>query len=102
MLSLSDNGQPQPTPPCSKDGFCWENPAPHGNPLFKIWGSSASDVWAVAKGLLQHWDGSAWSFVQLDPPVALAGLWGSDANNVWAVGEGGTILRWTRAPSGDW
>ena len=32
---------------CSADNWCWRNPLPQGNSLFAVWGSEASDVWAV-------------------------------------------------------
>src|SRR5215813_2669094 len=32
---------------CSADDWCWRNPLPQGNPLYGVWGSGASDVWAV-------------------------------------------------------
>src|SRR5258708_39760010 len=47
---------------CSADNWCWRNPLPQGNSLFGVWGSGASDVWAVgAGGTSLHWTGSAWT-----------------------------------------
>jgi hypothetical protein len=57
---LSDNGvagpcQPVPGKICSIDCWCWENPLPQGNSLFGVWGSSASDVFAVGRnGTILH------------------------------------------------
>ena len=32
---------------CSKDKWCWVNPLPQGNALNAMWGTSATDVYAV-------------------------------------------------------
>ena len=32
---------------CSQDGWCWENPLPHGHTMNALWGTSAQDIWAV-------------------------------------------------------
>src|SRR4051794_23454355 len=48
---------PNPTPVCDPAGFCWENPLPQGNDLYRAWGSSAGNVWFVGKsGTILHWD----------------------------------------------
>jgi hypothetical protein len=45
---------------CSADNWRWRNPLPQGNFLNGVWGSGASDVWAVGgAGTILHWDGSA-------------------------------------------
>jgi hypothetical protein len=67
--------------------------------LFGVWGSGASDVWAVGGGLpgtitILHWDGSAWTSVSIGMPNTLYGVWGSGASDVWGAGYGGTILHW--------
>src|SRR5215831_18736214 len=80
---------------CSADNWCWQNPLPQGNNLSAIWGSEASDVWAVGdSGTILHWDGSAWSSVSSGTTNALRAVWGSGASDVWAVGDFGTILHW--------
>lgn len=86
-------------------------------PLYDVWGSSPSDVFAVGTacspeyfacwGNIHHFDGSAWT-TALVPTVAwneLAGIWGSSARDVFAVGRGGEILHfdgttWTSMESG--
>ena len=46
----------------SADGWGWQNPHPQANELYGVWGSSASDVFAVGDGgTILHYDGSAWS-----------------------------------------
>lgn len=73
--------------------------------LEAIWGSSASDVWAVGEGgVIRRFTGGP-SFVAVpDAPTrqALHGVWGSGPDDVWVVGDGGTILHfdgaaWTTA-----
>src|SRR5438309_12107938 len=80
---------------CSSDGWCWSNPLPQGNPLWSVWGSASTDVWAVGEGgTILHWDGSTWSGVSSATRNILYGGWGTASADVWAVGAGGTILRW--------
>ncbi len=56
--------------------------------LYDLWGSSASDVWAVASDTFVHWDGSVWS-PERNPCIGtyLIRLWGSGPNDVWALGS---------------
>jgi len=65
------------------------------NQLYGVWGSGASDVWAVGYGgIILHWDGSAWSMVSSGTTYPLFSVWGSGASDVWAVGAFGTIVHW--------
>ena len=62
-----------------------------------IWGSSATDVFAVgvafdgrfAQSLIVHYDGSGWR--RMDPPAEtsprLSDVWGSGPTDVYAVGR---------------
>ena len=63
-----------------------------------LWGSSASDVWAVGDvGRILHWDGSAWSVIEDGESSAqLIGVWGTGPNDVWAVGadSNAVVLHW--------
>src|SRR5437868_5832510 len=57
--------------------------------LFGVWGSSASDVWAVGYETLVHYNGTAWSSVTpslTGTGQVLRSVWGTSASNVWAVG----------------
>lgn len=85
--------------------------------LWGVWMAAPDDVWAVGgdpfeqdgAGALLHYDGSAWSSVEL-PPLdrasrALFKVWGTGPDDVFAVGDGGVILHfdgtsWTQQPSG--
>ncbi len=81
------------TAACSVDAWCWYNPLPTGNSLNGVWGSSASDVWAVGgQGTLLHYDGIAWNGLQSVTARDLFAIWGSAASDVWAVGDAGTVL----------
>jgi len=64
--------------------------------LASVWGSGATDVWAVGACMgapwsspILHWDGTAWSGSSL-PDMQLSGVWGSGASDVWAVGSSTT------------
>jgi hypothetical protein len=73
-----------------------------------LWGSSASDVYAVGYGgLIMHLNGEEWVLVEriTDERLILEDVWGSSADDVFVVGEKGTILHfdgevWTEMPSG--
>jgi hypothetical protein len=61
-----------------------------------IWGTSASDVWAVGyHGKVVHYNGTIWSSVSSATTEPLVGVWGTSPSNVWAVGGyNGTILHY--------
>ncbi len=74
----------------------WQNPLPQGNDLRGIWGSSATDVYAVGdRGTIVRYDGNAWNVVPSGVTDNLAGVWGSSSSDVFAVGSGGTILQYS-------
>ncbi len=74
------------------------------HPIVSIWGAAPNDIWAVGGNsvttfspppnppkvtiypAILHWDGTAWSTVNLDPGYLLSGIWGSSAKDIWAVG----------------
>jgi hypothetical protein len=87
---------PTDLPPiCSADNWCRQHSLPQGHNLDGLWGSGATDVWAVgAGGTILHWDGAAWSPSPSGTNADLSSVWGSGATDVWAVGVGGTILHW--------
>jgi len=92
---------------CEEADFC---PVPSGvDPryvLTAVWGSSASDVWAVGSGgTITHWDGAAWRSVPSGTRETLNAVWGSSASDVWVAGSTASILRssgaapWTNVPA---
>ena len=59
------------------------------NPLCAVWGSGPNDVYIVGdNGWITHFDGSAWTRVQLPWNSWLRGVWGSSASDVWVTGDG--------------
>ena len=82
-------------PATTAGGWRLESPLPTGYALNGVWGSSASDVWAVGDaGTIVHWNGAVWATVASGTKKDLKAIWGSGASNVWAVGVAGTILHW--------
>lgn len=68
--------------------------------LHAVWGSSASDVWAVGDtGVIRHIGAGAsqWEVSPSPTGEVLHAVWGSSASDVWAVGDSGTILHWDGA-----
>jgi hypothetical protein len=63
--------------------------------LSGVWGTSPDDLWVVGHMVL-HWDGSAWTKVNIETGSSLADIGGVNGRNVWAVGVGGTIMRGRR------
>lgn len=68
--------------------------------FFKVWGSAANDVYVVGqRGVVLHWNGSAWSELLVGASDDLVSVWGTSANNVVAVGGrgNGIISVWNGA-----
>jgi len=67
-------------------------------PLYGIWGSSGSDIFAVGDaGTIVHYSGgSDWDENPMDSGTTknLKSVWGYSGSNVFAVGRGGTILHY--------
>jgi cysteine-rich repeat protein len=53
--------------------------------LTGVWGSSASDVWAVGDQRLVHYDGTAWQVTTRSPKYRA--VWGSGASSVFAASD---------------
>jgi hypothetical protein len=77
------------------------------NWLFDVHGTSANDVYACgAKGAMFHFDGAAWSAVDMNTPDAIVRMWKEGAGNtMYAVGHKGRIWQnaggaWTAMASG--
>ncbi|RJR32759.1 MAG: hypothetical protein C4567_17965 [Deltaproteobacteria bacterium] len=54
-----------------------------------VWGSSSSDVFAVAGGnIILHYDGTSWTSTPApEGAVGLRDIWGSSGNDVFAIGN---------------
>ena len=61
------------------------NPAGH---FTGVWGSSSSDVFAVAQqdGAIFHYNGSAWTYMTSGLADQLNGVWGTSSTDVFVVG----------------
>jgi hypothetical protein len=87
------------------DGSRWSQAAAPVTGLIEIWGSSASDVFAVGRSGVVHFDGQGWSVQPVPGSGRLQAIWGVGPDAVYAAGEGGTLLRydgerWTAMDSG--
>lgn len=100
------------------DGTFVRHESPGNEILFGIWGSSASDLWAVGGdrsdedrgGVIWHFDGSEWSVSDLagvrpEGVPTLHKVWGRAADNIYAVGRAGVVVhfdgeRWSPVPNG--
>jgi hypothetical protein len=63
--------------------------------LNAVWGSSATDVFAVGELLtIVHYNGTSWSQFNITNPqeIGLNAIWGYAANSVFAVGDSGVII----------
>ena len=80
--------------------------------LYDVAVVSANDVWAVGslatRAQIEHWDGTSWSVVAVQPPgTLLNGVAALSSNDIWAVGQNGAHnlvehwngQRWVRVPS---
>ncbi len=78
--------------------------------LSSVWGSSASNVFAVGgspgAGEIYHYDGSSWNEMEMPAGVSLlVWVYGFGPNEVFAVGEDGSAVRydgaaWTKLETG--
>jgi hypothetical protein len=64
--------------------------------LYKIWGDSPDNVWAVGPGggssdAIWKYDGKKWATDYVHRNIAPNGVWGFGNNNVWACGQEGRI-----------
>jgi hypothetical protein len=61
-----------------------------------IAGSSADNVWFVAEGALNKWDGTRWTTFSFppDPNNPITDAWTSAGDDVWVVDRGGRVRRW--------
>lgn len=71
-----------------------------------VWGTSATDVWAVGKrGVILHYNGTSWSSQQSPVTADLLSIWGRSASDIYAVGAQGTYIhyngtQWSKVTTG--
>jgi len=78
----------------------WENvtPASSTKTLYAIWGTSASNVYAVGMdGALLHCDGTTWTAEISSTTEKLNAIWGVNETNIYVVGDNGALLHKTAA-----
>ncbi|MBX3188015.1 MAG: hypothetical protein KF819_13415 [Labilithrix sp.] len=89
-------------PTCASADFC---PVSVGvDPryaLTSIWGSSATDVWAVGSGgTVVHYDGATWRLAATGIVETLHAVWGSGPTDVWVVSSASVLLHSKGAAGG--
>jgi hypothetical protein len=91
------------------DGIWTRDQSVTGRDYYALWGTSASDVYAVGTiqtngmGVIQHFDGTAWTDEYV-APTALYGIWGTGSTSsdvVLAVGAQG-LLYGKQVGTTDW
>lgn len=56
--------------------------------FFGVWGSADDNIFAVgSNGLVVHFDGISWQYMDAGTSNDLRGVWGIDQNHVYAFGE---------------
>lgn len=81
---------------CMSDGFCWQNPLPHGDSMSVA--SVGNELFAVgASGSVLRWDGALWQPMPSDATATFYAVGGlaqqADEPVVFAVGAEGLISR---------
>ena len=65
----------------------WANPAPTGNALYAVNGTSDEDIWVAGDGTIAHWNGKAWDQRRLTRDgTRYFALGVRGPNDVWAAG----------------
>lgn len=76
---------------CTSLSNCATDPQPGAGALYGLWGTSATNIYAVgASGRILHFDGASWSSMTSPTRARLSRVAGSSANDVWAAGD--TVL----------
>ncbi|PIP76829.1 MAG: hypothetical protein COW85_12150 [Ignavibacteria bacterium CG22_combo_CG10-13_8_21_14_all_37_15] len=73
------------------------------NTIYRIWGSSPTDVWAVSPGgdldkTIFHFDGNRWTTDGISRPISPSAIWGFTNDNIYIGGGNGRI--WKNTGSG--
>ncbi|WP_420125692.1 hypothetical protein [Longimicrobium sp.] len=75
-----------------EEGIAYTPPAAY---LWSMWGTSATDVFAVGlQGKILHHDGARWTPMPSGTTAGLRGIWGASRSRVYAVGDSGTVMRY--------
>lgn len=64
------------------------------DPLYGVWGSSATDALVAGSAGVYHFDGTVWSLMDTGGNGGGYGVWGSSGSDVFVVGSSGRILHY--------
>ncbi|MBN2424072.1 MAG: hypothetical protein JXR46_14370 [Calditrichaceae bacterium] len=86
--------KPEPEP--GRRNYVWSVDTVYSvNPIYRIWGSSSTDIWATTIGNLNksiyHYDGASWSTDGVFRLLSPHSIWGFSSSNVYIGGSGGII-----------
>ena len=84
--------------PCSKDGWCRQNPLPAGEDLYGIWVFDSQNIfWVGEAGTILRYDGQQLALMDSGVGVDLYGIWGSSLGDIWVTGADGVLLHYDGA-----
>ena len=73
---------------CAPGTWCWQSPAPQGQPLHAVFVVSPTEAWAVGDfGATLRLSNGVWTAFTPVTDFSLDRLWGSGPNDVWAIGR---------------
>jgi len=69
------------------------------NTIYRIWGSSPTDVWAISPGgdlglTIFHYDGNRWLTDGISRPISPSAVWGFANDNIFIGGSNGKIWKY--------
>ena len=76
------------------NGTSWTSTA-YGTDVLGLWGTSATNVYAVGSTKIQHFDGTSWTDLTSNASSPLLSVWGSSASDIYAGGFAGTLVHST-------
>ena len=98
IIIYSCGGVTDPEPIPGRRDYTWEADTLKvpGTYLFKMWGSSPTDVWAVGPGAgldqtIWHYNGTEWKTDGISRGINPECIWGFAYNNIWICGAEGRI-----------
>jgi len=88
LAAACDEKPVGPAPNPIEPVWTFEAPLPTDEILYGVWGTSASNVYAVGGGgEIIHYDGAAWDRMDSPTEETLSAVWGRAADGVYAVGD---------------
>ena len=99
-LNSCDRGPTEPDVKPGKRDYVWRVDTLEAdlNFIYKIWGSSPNDVWAVGPGssynkTIWHYDGNNWETDEIYRNINPRALWGFSSDKIFIGGQDGKIWR---------